>query len=165
MPPPAFTCPDNQEAIAGWATAGATPEQYQMGVDDAVSCNGEPSISLSSSTATGGGDFGTLMAIRKAGPFQGKRLRLRGYVQTQAVTGWAGLWMRVDGPQQKTLAFDNMMSRPIQGTTPWTRYDVVLDVDPSAVDVAYGFLLADQGSAWLDGVVLEVVDTSVPTTG
>ena len=78
---------------------------------------------------------------------------------------WVALWMRVDEPNRKQGAFDNMANRPIKGTTPWTQYDVVLDVAADAVDVALGVLLSGNGQAWLDGVDLEVVDDSVPTTG
>ncbi len=36
--------------------------------------------------------------------------------------------MRVDGPNVTVLAFDNMKEQPIQGTTNWQGYAVVLDV-------------------------------------
>jgi hypothetical protein len=58
---------------------------------------------------------------------------------------WAGLWMRVDGQEPKMLAFDNMQGRPIQGTTAWKRYEVILDVDPQATAIAFGILWTRRG--------------------
>ena len=55
--------------------------------------------------------------------------------------------MRVDGPDSgRHLAFDNMLDRPIKGTTDWTRYAVVLDVDKTAVAIAFGVLAGGEGS-------------------
>jgi hypothetical protein len=58
-----------------------------------------------------------------------------------------------------------MQSRPIKGTTAWTRHEVVLDVAPNAKNLAFGILLDGTGAAWIDEVGFEVVDKSVATTG
>ena len=73
--------------------------------------------------------------------------------------------MRLDGEEGKVLAFDNMQSHPITGTTAWTREVVVLDVAPHAKNMAFGILLDGTGAAWIDGVEFEAVDKSVATTG
>ena len=72
--------------------------------------------------------FGTLMQQCGAKPYGGKRLRLTGYARSKDVEGWAGLWLRADGLEKTGLAFDNMMKRPIKGSTDWTKYAIVLDV-------------------------------------
>lgn len=159
------TCGPSAEPLASWFLAGSDPSQYQMGFDTTMTCNGGPALSLASSTATGPQQFGTAMMEKMPGSFAGHRLRLSGWVLAQNVTGWAGLWMRVDTASQMGVAFDNMQCRPISGTGGWSQYQVVLDVESDAADVAYGILLADQGKVWLDGVTVEVVDSSVPTTG
>jgi hypothetical protein len=92
-------------------------------------------------------------------------LRLSGWVSSSAVTGWAGLWMRVDSATQTGIVFDNMQCRPISGTTGWAEYEIVLDVPADADLVAYGILLSDQGEVWIDGVSVDVVDDCAPTTG
>jgi hypothetical protein len=72
------------------------------------------------------------------------------------------MWMRVDGPDRKILSFDNMDSRPVHGTTSWTRYEIVLDVLANSID---GFLLTQGGGkAWGDNFKLEKVDSTVPVT-
>jgi hypothetical protein len=160
--------------VHGWFLAGRTPAKYQATTDASVSCSGTSSVSLrSTSPATSATDFGTVMtddSATRAVPADllGKRVRLSGYVKADSVSGWAGLWMRVDGAQHgtvaPTLAFDNMQKRPIVGSTGWARYEVVLDVAPNAKNLALGILLSEGGQVWLDGVNLEVVDPSVPTT-
>jgi hypothetical protein len=73
--------------------------------------------------------------------------------------------MRVDGPDGKMLAFDNMQSRPIKGTAGWKRYEVVLDVAPEAVAVAFGILLDGTGKTWIDDIGFEEVTNDVALTG
>jgi hypothetical protein len=175
---PNAQCPTNTVDVSTWFLAGRTPQKYAMSSDSSVTCNSSVSLSLKSTTAASQSDFGTVMSDDKATravplAFLGKRVRLSGFVRADQVTGWAGLWMRVDGPggystngrPAQVLAFDNMQNRPITGTTDWAQYQVVLDVAASAVNLAYGILLSAEGSTWLSGVNVEVVDATVPTTG
>jgi len=163
--PSGSLCAATVEPIAAWSAGGSATSQYQTGFDSSKSCNGGPSLHLGSSTATGS-DFGEMGNAKTPGSsWLGHRLRLSGWILSSAVTGWAGLWMRVDGATQTGIAFDNMQCRPISGTAGWAEYEVVLDVPASATLVAYGVLMSDQGEVWLDGVSLDVVDDCVPTTG
>jgi len=98
-----------------------------------------------------------------AAEFRDKRMRFSGVVKSENVENWAGLWMRVDGPETST-AFDNMQNRPIKGTQAWTRYSVVLDVDSKARYVAFGILLAGRGAVWINDVQFEAVGADVPVT-
>jgi hypothetical protein len=49
-------------------------------------------------------------------------------VKTQDVSGWAGLWMRVDNRAGRAIAFYNSVDKPIKGSTDWQERSVVLDV-------------------------------------
>jgi hypothetical protein len=163
--PSGSACAATVEPIAAWSLGGSAPSQYRTGVDASVSCNGGASLHLASSTATGN-DFGEMGNAKTPGSsWLGHRVRLSGWVSSSAVTGWAGLWMRVDSATQTSIAFDNMQCRPISATTGWAEYEVVLDVPSNAHLVAYGILLGGQGEVWIDGVSLDVVDECVPTTG
>jgi hypothetical protein len=147
----------------GWQASGSNAQGYVMGVDPAVQFGTRPSAFISGPAGATG--FGTLMQIFKSDDYRGKRLRLTGMIRSAGVTGWAGLWLRVDGQQSsQLLAFDNMQDRPIVGTTDWTPYSLVLDVDPSSVAVAFGMLLNGSGEAWLSNVRLEVVGNDVAVT-
>jgi len=109
--------------------------------------------------------FVTMMQVVQAERFLGRRLRFAATVRTEAVTGWSGLWMRVDGADaQHPLAFDNMQTRPLTGTLPCTRVSVVLDVAPDAKQVALGVLLDGEGLVEMSGVAIEPVEPTVPST-
>ena len=95
----------------------------------------------------------------------GRKLHLTGYIRTENIrTGFAGFWMRVDGPGRRMLAFDNMGQRGPRGTTPWTRYEVELPVDSGAVGVFFGVIRSGDGTAWYDSLALEVVGDPMPRT-
>ncbi len=101
--------------------------------------------------------------------YLGKRVRLTGYVKTENVNEWAGLWLRVGKKGgDEALGFDNMRygkkDRSIKGTTPWTKYEVVLDVPMNASNIVYGVMIAGTGEVRWHTPVLEVVDASVPVT-
>ena len=46
--------------------------------------------------------------------------------------------------------------RSVRGTTPWGRYQVEVEVDPNAVDIAFGCTLSGDGTAWFDSLAIEV---------
>jgi hypothetical protein len=153
-----------EETPKGWFRAGSNPKDYEMSVDRAVFHAGKASATLKS-VATQASGFGTLMQTFKADAFRGKRVRMSGHVRAQDAADWAGLWMRVDGPQKEALAFDNMQGRPIKATSDWTSYEIVLDVPESAQEIAFGLLLSGKGQVWMDDLNFEVVGKDVPTTG
>jgi hypothetical protein len=147
----------------GWFLAGSHPQDYGAGTTSSVSQEGKASAYLASKTPQPEG-FGTLMQTFGADSYRGGRLRMTGFVKAETVDGWAGLWMRVDGPQQQSLGFDNMQDRPIKGTGDWQRCHVVLDVPQESTQIAFGILLNGGGKVYLDNVAFEVVPSSVPTT-
>jgi hypothetical protein len=153
-----------EEIPKGWFRAGDHPNDYEMSLDRTVFHSGKASAYLKSIVSEAPG-FGTLMQEFTADAFRGKRIRLSGYVRSKDVTSWAGLWMRVDGPQKEMLAFDNMQNRAIKGTTDWARYEIVLDVPAQAQQIAFGLLLDGQGQVWMDDLKFEPVGKEVPTTG
>ena len=107
--------------------------------------------------------FGTLMQGVNAEQYKGNKARLSGLVKSEEVTGWAGLWMRVDkGTEQ--LAFDNMQKRPINGTTGWQRYYVVLDVPKDATGTHLGFFCLDPDKFGSTTRNLRSLDLDVPGT-
>lgn len=110
------------------------------------------------------GGFGTLMQRILADDYRDRRVRWAGSLKAEAVAGWCGLWLRVDGDRGRALAFDNMQSRPLRGTADWRRCEVVLDVPSESVAVAFGVPLEGAGAVWVADVSLEVVSLVVPTT-
>jgi hypothetical protein len=61
----------------------------------------------------------------------------------------------VDG-SSGVLAFDNMQDRGVTGTTDWKRYEIELSAAADAKNINFGALLTGDGSAWFDGLVVEL---------
>jgi hypothetical protein len=146
----------------GWIVAGSAPNDYEIGVDD-KSAAGQKSGYIKAKPTAAATGFGTLMQMIAADDYRGGRWKLSARVRTEGAK--AQLWMRVDGPDGKMNAFDNMGDRPITGDTQWKQYEVVLDVAPDSAAVAFGVLLAARGEVWVDDFKLERVTTATPLTG
>jgi len=146
----------------GWFSAGSNPAGYEIGLDTKIKFRGKASGFVRARTE-GAVGFGSLMQIFKATLYRGKRVRLTAIIRTEQAA-YAALWMRVDLPGRKEGAFDDMGDRPIRGSTPWMRYAVVLDVPEDATELAFGLLVAGGGTAWIDDVKLQTVDSSVAIT-
>jgi hypothetical protein len=156
-------------AASGWpADWGGGPAGYEPGVDQKVVHGGKQSGRIRSAGVEEGGGpaFGTLVQGFDPGAYRGQRIRYSGYVRSEkAEGGGAALWMRVDGAKSgETLAFDNMHGREITGTRDWTKCEIVLDVPKGAATINFGALLAGKGTAWVDDLQIEKVDSSVPIT-
>ncbi len=147
-----------------WFAAGSKPKSYEMGIDKGTGQDGKNAATIKSIDKEIAG-FGTLMQQCKPDKYLGKRVRMTGFVKSENVISWAGLWLRVDQADSKqSLAFDNMFDRQIKGTTAWKKYEIVLDVPANASQLAFGALLNGTGQIWFDNLNFEVVDESVKTT-
>lgn len=98
-------------------------------------------------------DFKAL-AFNLPNNYNGKFIRLSGYIKTENITdGYAGLWMRID-PQ---IAFDNMNDRGVTGTTDWKEYEITLPLNPKKTDrIVIGGLLVGKGKMWLDNLQVSI---------
>jgi hypothetical protein len=145
---------------SGWG--GGAPNGYVLGTDHSCRHGGSGAGFLSSTVVNPVG-FTTLTQTIKADDFRGKRVRWRGWVRSEDVANYGGLWMRVDGPGE-TQAFDNSFNHPIKGTSGWREVEVVLDVRENAIGIAFGVLLSGPGDITVDDLVMEVVPMSVAST-
>lgn len=149
---------------SGWFNAGSKPQSYEMGIEKGSGQSGKNAATIKSKDLKIDG-FGTLMQQCRPDKYLGKRVRMTGYVKSENVATWAGLWLRVDqSGSQQPLSFDNMENRSIKGTTDWKKYEIVLDVPDHASNLAFGALLAGTGQIWFDNITFEIVDNSVQTT-
>jgi C-terminal processing protease CtpA/Prc len=87
--------------------------------------------------------------------FAGKTIELRGFLRTEDLSDFAGLWLREDG-ETPGLVFDNMRTRGPRGTTGWTEYSIQLRLDPEAKQVFFGVLVTGTGRVWADDLQLLV---------
>ncbi len=118
--------------VKGWFKAGSNPEAYEIGIESDVARGGKVAYLKSIKPKIKG--FGTIMQQFIPTEYLGKRVKLSGYIKSENVLNWAGMWLRIDGEgsftgiNNKTLGFDNMEDRAIKGTTDWKLYEIVLDV-------------------------------------
>ncbi|MQA90421.1 MAG: hypothetical protein GEU90_09315 [Gemmatimonas sp.] len=146
----------------GWS-ANAPVHELALDTADAVAGRASLRSRYILDGARPPGDFAVAVQAYPIELARGRALKLIGWMRTEDVTeGFAGLWMRVDGPSGITLEFDNMESRGIRGTTPWTRYTVQLPVDSGAVQVVFGAIHPGTGTAWFDSLSVEVVGPARP---
>ena len=151
----------SKDNTAGWIKKGSNPENYEMGIIKGSGQDGKNAAIIKSTNEVDDNGFGTFMQMSSPEKFLGKQIKMTGYMKSENVTGWAGLWLRVDqkDPYQP-LSFDNMQDRAITGTTDWKKYVILLCVPENATNIAYGALLAGAGKIWFDNVTFEVVDNA-----
>jgi C-terminal processing protease CtpA/Prc len=87
--------------------------------------------------------------------FGGTSIELRGYLRTENVSDFVGLWMREDG-DTPALAFNNMQATQLKGTTDWTSYSIHVPLMAEATNLFFGILVAGTGRAWADDLQLLV---------
>jgi hypothetical protein len=154
---------NNNKIPNGWYPAGSNPSEYDMGIDNSIFQNGRACAYIKSKSPKEN-QFGTLMQTISAENYLGKRLQLSGYIKSEDVKGWGGMWMRIDGESNQQLGFDNMQDRAIKGTTDWKKYEIVLDIPENSITINYGVLLGGDGEVWFDNFELKEVDKNVPLT-
>lgn len=139
--------------VSGIAVGGAKGE----GASDSVVVHGG---AASYRLVTGTSDFGSSVVTLDATDLRGKRVRLHGWVKTDAVdSGWAGVWLRVD---DGATGFDNMAGRGVTGTAEWREAVATVDVAEGASRIALGPLIVGSGTAWFDDLTIEVADAPKP---
>ena len=129
------------DPLKGWS---ANPAET-ITVDTSMLYGGKASIRLQ----RGSKSASEFSAIIRRIPieFAGSKIELRGNLRTKDVSGFAGLWLREDGVAG-VLAFDNMRSRHLAGTTDWAEYSITLPLHSRANHLVFGVLLAGTGTAW-----------------
>jgi C-terminal processing protease CtpA/Prc len=132
---------------AGWGGGPANT----ISVDDSVAHSGKNSIRL----ARDNGSERSFSTLTKQIPlnYTGDSLELRGFLRTEDVSDFAGLWMRED-QDGAVVAFDNMQGRGLKGTTDWTEYSIKLPLRPGAQILYIGALVSGTGKLWVDDLRL-----------
>lgn len=132
----------------GWTIFGEGSGSITTNID--VVKEGKASVLLEIKNGSG---FKAL-ALTLPQIYIGKEITLSGYIKTENVSqDFAGLWMRID-PE---VAFDNMQSRGIKGTTDWTKYEVTLQMQPEITNqIVLGAILSGEGKMWVDDLKITI---------
>lgn len=151
--------------IPHWIITGTAVEKYEAGIDRQICNTGTKSVFVrSAAEEIENGEYATVMQQFSAKSYTGKRVRFSGFVRTEDVLGWCGLWMRLDSVFSETLKLDNMQNRPITGTNGWNHYSCILDVPADAAVINIGVLLYGPGKIWFDNASFQEVGLNVPAT-
>ncbi len=134
---------------AGW---GGGPAETLF-IDDAIVHSGKHAARIARTPASKGA-FSSLTASVPLDA-AGQRIELRGFLRTENVTEFAGLWMREDG-LEPNLAFDNMQRQQLKGTNDWREYSIALPLHRDARTLTFGVLVGGTGTAWADDLRLLV---------
>ncbi len=89
------------------------------------------------------------LSFRVPADWDGETIELRGWLKSEEVAGWFGMWFRQDG-KSGMVGFDNMQSRNLRGTTEWTQYSIKLPLNQGAHTHVVGALMAGTGTLWAD---------------
>lgn len=149
--------------VQGWVLTGTRPDAYEIRCDEVFTDCAVPILRTRAFKSEPFG-MGSLTHSEGAETWRGRRVEVRAELRGGAVDGWAGLWMRVDGPEGRVLAFDNMQNRALRGTSSFKWYSVVLDVPLDAQKVTFGVLLHGPGAVFIRELVFEEVDVNVSST-
>ena len=146
--------------VDGWGLTSSVNDRYEVRCD-AVYTNCVTQI-LRSRGSVPEAEMGSVTHTEAANAWRGRRIELRAHMKAGAVSGWVGVWMRVDDANGKALAFDDMRDRAVRGTTSFDWHSVVLDVPPEA-EVIMGVMLNGEGAVMIEELSLNEVDRAQVT--
>ena len=157
--------PELEPLSAAWVMTGSHAPDYEAGLlPESITYDGSRVVRLRLRTADAEPlGFGALMQCIAATRYLGRRVRFSAMARAQEITGWAGLWLRIDGPGGQ-LVLDNMQDRPLRQVTGWTKAEIVLDVPEQAAVLNFGALLSGAGALDLTGLRFEEAAADVAVT-
>jgi C-terminal processing protease CtpA/Prc len=121
--------------------------------DDQIIHGGKWSVRIERN-AQSAGDF-SVIGRPISWEYSGKTIEMRGFLRTENVTGYAGLWMRQDNGSEM-LSLENMQGQQVKGTNDWAEYKITLPVHAETRSLVVGFLMAGTGKAWADDLQILV---------
>jgi hypothetical protein len=150
------------ELPKNWFKSGSKSESYKIATDSIIFQSGKKSVSIASLDSSIEG-FETIMQSCSARNFLGTRIKMTGYIKSENVADWAGMWLRIDSKTPgESLGFDNMQDRPIIGNSDWTKCEIVMDVPAESITLKFGALISGTGKIWFDNVTFEILDNASP---
>ncbi|MEM9834541.1 MAG: S41 family peptidase [Bacteroidota bacterium] len=135
-------------------------DDYAVQLDTTTVYSGKYSVAIFPQAGAGQQSFGSISHPISAN-YTGSNIVLEGYMKLENVEdGFAGLMLRIDG-EGRSLGFDNMQERNIQGTQDWKQYTVSLPYPEGAERIYVAGLLTGTGKAWFDDFTLSIDGTDV----
>jgi hypothetical protein len=146
----------------GWFNSGSKPESYKVRSDSAIFQKGQRSVCIESVDTSIDG-FETVMQTCNAKYYLGTRIKMTGYIKSENVADWSGMWLRIDSKTpNESLGFDNMQDRPVTGNSDWTKCEIIMDIPVESITLNFGALISGTGKIWFDNVSFEILDNAKP---
>jgi len=138
-------------------------DDYFSYKDDSVRFDGKNSIRLEKDLASTKGGFGAITFTLPTN-FKGSEITLKGYIKTERVEGYAGLWLRtVTG--NVMVDMKNMSENGVTGTQEWKQYNISLRMNEEVTGIYFGGLLAGKGKSWFDKLELLIDNKPIGLVG
>jgi hypothetical protein len=140
----------------GWTATETVPHEFRVGTDHRVVHSGKASLFVRSLVAAPAG-MATVSQRFAATAYQGRRVRVSAFLRSERVAREAELWLVADGS-----AGDVGEWAVVRGTTPWRRYELVMDVPAKADWAGFWLTMRGTGTLWADDFRFEQVSSAVP---
>jgi erythromycin esterase len=125
-------------------------KNYSVSLDSVTVKSGKYSVAIE---FTGDSTYFQYVACTLPNNYIGKNITLSGYIKTENVDGFAGLFIQID----PGIGFDNMEKDSVAGTNDWQRYEVSLDMNPPETQqIIFGGMLTGKGKMWLDDLHITI---------
>lgn len=142
----------------GWTAHETVSGEFRVGTDRRVVHSGKASLFLRSLVAEPAG----IVSISQqfvAAAYRGRRVRVSAFLRSERAAVEASLWFGAGSSAR------NVDERAVvRGTTPWKRYELVMDVPVEADWVRIWLTMRGTGTLWADEFHIEQVSNSVPLT-
>lgn len=151
--------PGEQGSPKGWYTSQHTgPLSYDFALDSGRKKDGTHSMRIKK---IGPEPWGALAQVVSVAGYDGKILRLSAWVRTEGIPKGAGNGLSLLLLAQRSgrlLAHVPERTSRLAGDNDWKQVTVELKVPPGTNRLEFGATLAGEGTAWVDGFTLDVVD-------
>jgi len=127
--------------------------------DDSVKIDGANSIRIQNEITATEGKFAAITFSLPAN-FSAKKITLKGFIKTENVNGYAGLWLRADAGTN-VADFSNLGESAPEGSTDWRNYNTSIKMDKDVTKIVFGGLLSGSGKAWFDKFELYADDKPI----
>lgn len=144
-----------------WQETTTASSDYEVGIDTAVSYQGDHSGTIRSRVAEPNG-AGTLYQTIRADAYRGQRIRAAAFLKTGQVDGRTLLDVAVYDENGRFV--NRGQNASFTGTQDWQQQEIVIDVPENSAYLSFGASLEGSGQVWVDDWTIDVVSADVPVT-
>ena len=146
------------ECLGGWQILNSP--RYELTLDRSETVSGQQSLRVRYASPLPWNELVTVARMDQIvdpAEVAGKHVRLSGYIRTDGLDGadgYATFYWFASSPSGFTYA--DTYDAGARGTTPWTRYQIELDIPADITQTFFGIMVAGNGTTWYDNLQIEV---------